>query len=88
MPQITQPHFIEHAQAIRNLLHLTKENDRFTHSHIQNFMHILPPVTNVQNLLLEPCALTLFANQLNVGQKLHLYGDRAVSLANVTTATG
>jgi hypothetical protein len=51
-------------------------------------MYILAAITHVQNLLFETRAFALFANQLDVSEKLHLHGDGAVALANVTTAAG
>src|SRR6185503_43147 len=82
-PQVTEPDVIQYAQAVRDLLHFTKETDRLANSHVQHFVNILPAITNVENLLLEARAFALLAHQLDVGKKLHLHGDRAVALANL-----
>ena len=49
-------------------------------------MNVLAAITNVQHLLLEARALAFFANQFDIGKKLHLDRHSAVALANFTTA--
>ena len=51
-------------------------------------MDVLASIANVQNIGLVTRALALFADQLNVGQELHLDGDGAVALANLAAAAG
>src|SRR5580658_7815633 len=51
-------------------------------------MDIQPLITNIENGALEARAFALFAQQLHVGQKLHLYCDRAVSLAMLAASAG
>src|SRR5207253_11405778 len=86
--QVTKSDFVHHAQAIRNPRHLAKEGDRFANRHVQYVVNVLAAITNVQHLLLETRALAFFANQFDIGEKLHLNGDGAVALANFTTAAG
>src|SRR6185503_2843972 len=86
-PQVAQPNVIQNTQAIRNLLHFTKETDRLAHSHVQHFVNILAAITNVENLLFETRAFAFFAHQLHVSKKLHLNGDCSVALANLAAPT-
>ena len=50
-------------------------------------MDVLAAIAHLQHLRLEAGAVALFANQFNVGEKLHLHRYRAVSLANLASAT-
>src|SRR5688572_7560388 len=85
--QVTKPDIVEYAQTVRNLRHLAEERDRFTHRHAQHFVYILAAITNVEDLLFEARPFALFTNQLDVREKLHLDGDRSITLANLTTST-
>ncbi len=83
--QIAESDVVQHAQAIGDLRHFTKERDRLAHCHTEHFVNVLAAITNVENLLLETRAFALFANQFNVREKLHLNRNRAVSLTDLTT---
>src|SRR5687767_1141012 len=50
-------------------------------------MNVLAAITHVKDLLFESCSFTFFANQLHICQELHLDGDCAVALTNLTTAS-
>ena len=51
-------------------------------------MDVLPFISNVQDRRLKPHAVTLFANQFDIRQELHLYSHRSVALAGLTAAAG
>ena len=85
-PQISQTNIIEYLQRFVILVTSRKKADRFAHRHIQNFVNVLAAITNVQNLLFKPRAFAFFANQFDVGEKLHLNRYRAVALANVAAS--
>src|SRR6266566_7357282 len=47
-------------------------------------MDVLALVADLEYLRLEACPFALLADQLHIGQELHLYSDRAVTLAVLT----
>src|SRR6185369_16321356 len=51
-------------------------------------MNILPVITDLQNLRLVARAFALFTDQFDIGEKLHLHSDRAITLTGFATATG
>ena len=55
---------------------------------MQHFVDILVAVADFEDAALEARAAAFFADQLDVGQKLHLDGDGAVALAGFAAAAG
>ena len=51
-------------------------------------MNVLAVVAHFQHLGLVARALALLADQFDVGQELHLDGDRSVALADIAAAAG
>src|SRR5882724_8544582 len=51
-------------------------------------MDILAAIANLKNFRLVARAFALLADQLHVGEELHLDGDRAVALTDLATASG
>ena len=51
-------------------------------------MNVLAAITHVKYLLLEASAFTFFADEFDVGEKLHLDRHRAVALTDFTTTAG
>src|SRR5712671_105434 len=51
-------------------------------------MNILAPVSDFEHLRLVARPFALFANQFNVGEKLHLHRNRAVPLTGLAPAPG
>ena len=86
--QIPKSDVIEQSQAIRDFRHLPKKNDGLAHGHVEHLMNVLAAISNIKNLLLEARALALLANQFDVGEKLHLDRNRAITLANFTATAG
>ena len=86
-PKIAQADFIQHAQAIGNLVDIAEERDRFAHSHIQHVVNILAAITHVEDLLLETRAVAFFTDQFDVREKLHFHSYRAVALTNFAAPT-
>ena len=61
---------------------------RALYRQVEHLVDVLPVIANLQHFGLVPHALALFANQLHIGQKLHLDCHRAVALACLATAAG
>src|SRR5690349_22506439 len=87
-PQIAETDFVENAQFRNDLGHTHEKSQRLTHRQLQHFVNVFSAITNFKHAALEPRAAALFANQLDVGEKLHLYGDRAVALAGLAAPAG
>ena len=55
---------------------------------VQNFVNVLAAIAHFQDLRLVARAFALFADQFDIGEKLHLHGDRAVALAGFAASAG
>ena len=84
--QISESDIVEQPQPICDFVYVAEKADRFPHGHIQHVVNILSAITYVEDLLLETRPLTFFADEFDVGEKLHLDGDRAVALTDFTTS--
>src|SRR5207245_1737995 len=71
-----------------NLGHVDEKRERFANRQLQNFVNILAVIADFQNAALDARAAALFADQLDVREKLHFHGNRAVSLAGFAAAAG
>ena len=60
----------------------------FAHGELQHFVNIFVAVAHFQHAALEARAAAFLADQLHVGEELHLHGDRAVALAGFAAAAG
>ena len=58
-----------------------EERDGLVHGQLQHFVNVQPVVADVEDAALEARAFALVADQLDIGQKLHLHRDGAVALA-------
>ena len=65
-----------------------EEGEGFAHGHIENVVNILAVITNLEDAALEALAAAFFANQLDVGEKLHFHGHGAIALAGFAAAAG
>ena len=65
-----------------------KERQRLLHRQLQHFVNVEAVVSDFQNAGLEAGALAVVADQFDVGQELHLHGDRAVALAGFAASSG
>src|SRR4051812_2046485 len=87
-PQITESHILEDLQLGQQPRYLMKEPDRFANRQLKHLVDIQHLVLHFKDAALITCALTLFADQLDVCQKLHLDGDCSVALTHLAPATG
>ena len=87
-PQIAQADFLQHAQLLHDLGHAGEEVQRLLHRQVQHVVNVLAVIANLQHFRLVARALALLADQLHVGQELHLHRDRAVALAGFAAAAG
>ena len=65
-----------------------EECQRLAHGQLQHLVDVEPVVADVEDAALEARAFALLADQLDVGQELHLDGDGAVALAGFAAAAG
>ena len=86
--QIAETDFVEDAQLRNDFRNVDEKGKRFAHGQLQHFMNVFSAVTHFQHAALEACATALFANQLDVREKLHFHGDRAVALARFAAPAG
>ena len=63
-----------------------EELHRLAHRQLQHFVDVQAVVLDLQDAALVARAFALFADQLHVGQKLHLDRHRAVALARLAAA--
>ena len=61
---------------------------RLAHRQAEDFVDILVAIAHFQNAALEARAAAFLADQFDVGEKLHLDGDRAVALAGLAAPAG
>jgi len=64
-----------------------KEGDRLLHGHVEDVVDILPSGGDLEDLLLETRPLAFFADQFDVGEKLHLDRDCSGTLADFAAPT-
>src|ERR1700744_4641484 len=84
--EIAQANFFQHAHLVSDLWMSGEKLQRFTHREVQHFMNIFAFIANVKDRRLVAHAFAVFANQLHVGQKLHLDGYGAIALTRLTAA--
>src|SRR5204862_1416706 len=77
---------IEHPQALHQLGGIVKEGQRLPHRLLEHFMDVEPVVADLKDAALVARAFALVADQLDIGEKLHLHGDRAIALAGLASS--
>src|SRR5437016_5603538 len=85
--QVAEANFIQHSELGNNLRNIDEKSQGLADRQLQYLVNILPVIPHLQNATLEARASALFADEFNVRQKLHLHGDRAVTLAGFAPAT-
>src|ERR1700746_3436630 len=85
-PQVTETDHFEHAELLGNFGSFGEELQRFLDRKVEDFMNILSAIPDFKHLGLVARALAFLANQLDISQKLHLNGNRAVALAGLAAA--
>ena len=86
--QIPQTNFIEQSEARHQARRVVEDGKGFLHGEAQHLVNVQTFVPNVEDGALVAGAPALFANQLHVGQKLHLHGYGTVALAGFATSAG
>src|SRR2546429_2777601 len=85
--QVAESNFVQDSEFGNNLWNIDEKRQGLANRQLQYFVNILPVIADFQNAALEARASALFADEFNVRQKLHLHGDRAVTLAGFAAAT-
>ena len=86
--QIAEADFVEHAEFRRHLRHGSEKCERFADGHLQNIVDIFAVEADFEHGAFEARAAAFFANEFDVGEKLHFDGDGAVALAGFAAAAG
>src|SRR5256885_836995 len=79
--QVAQANLIQNSEFGNDLGNIDEKSQGFADRELQYLVDILPVIPHFQNAALEARAPALVADQLDVRQKLHLHGNRAVPLA-------
>ena len=58
------------------------------HGQVEHVVDVLAVIADLQHLRLVARALALLADELDIGQELHLDGDGAIALADFAAAAG
>ena len=87
-PQIAEADFFQHSQLVDDLRNAGEEVQRLFHREIQHFVDVFAVIAHFEHLRLVARALAFFADQFDVGQKLHFDGDGAIALAGFAAASG
>src|SRR5580658_10270035 len=85
---VAEADLVEDGEFIDDLWVACEEVDRFAHGHVEDVVDVLAFVFDLEDGGLVARAVALLAGELDVGEKLHLDGDRAVAFADVAAATG
>src|SRR5260370_1124134 len=81
--QISEADFVQHFQFGNDLWSIDEKCQRLAHRELQNLMDVFVVVTDFQHAALEARAAAFLADELDVREKLHFHGDRAVALARL-----
>src|SRR5258707_1535504 len=81
--QISEADFVQHLQFGNDLRSIDEKCKRLAHRELQNLMDVSVVVTDFQHAALEARAAAFLADELDVREKLHFHGDRAVALARL-----
>ena len=85
-PQVAESDVVEHFEAVHQLRRGAEELHRFAHGELQDLVDIAAVVLDLEDAALVARALALFADQLHVGEELHLDSDGAIALAGLAAA--
>ena len=86
-PQVAKSNFIQHSELGNNLGYVDEKRQCLANRQLQYLVNILPVIADFQNPALEPRATALFADQLDIRQKLHLHGNRPVALTRFAASS-
>ena len=85
--QVAEANFIQDTEFGNNLGNIDEKRQRFAHRQLQDFVNIFPVIADFQNTAFEAGAAAFFADEFDVGEKLHLDRDGAVALASFAAAS-
>jgi hypothetical protein len=75
-------------QLLREALLAVEKRDGLIDGQLQHFVDVQAVVADFEDAGLEAGALALLADQLDIGQKLHLHRDGAIALAGFAAPAG
>src|SRR5713101_2217785 len=81
--QISEADFVQYFQFGNDFRSIDEERQRLAYRELQNLMDVLVMIADFQHAALEARAAAFLADELDVRQKLHFHGDRAVALARL-----
>src|SRR5712692_1813459 len=81
--QISEADFVQYFQFGNDFRSIDEERQRLAYRELQNLMDVLVMIADFQHAALEARAAAFLTDELDVRQKLHLHGDRAVALARL-----
>ena len=87
-PQIAQADLIEYLQLLGDLRNIGEEQQGFADGHVEHLIDVLALVENFEDAALVSRAFAFFADQFDVGEKLHLDGNGSIALADFAAAAG
>src|SRR3990172_2775311 len=86
--EIAEADLLENLQAVDDLVHAGEKLQRLANRHAENFVDVFLAEADIEHGALKARAAAFLAQQLDVGQELHLDGDGAVALAGFAAASG
>ena len=87
-PEIAETYFVEDSELRHNFRDVGEERERFADSKLEDVVNILAVIADLEDSALETGAAALFADELDIGEELHLDGHGAVALAGFAAAAG
>ena len=85
-PQVPESDVVEHFEPVHQLRRRVEELHRFAHGELQGFVDVAAVVLDLEDAALVARAAAVFADELDVGEELHLDGDGAIALARFAAA--
>src|SRR5438046_10136778 len=80
-PKITQPYIQHRVQFIRHARNISEKTRRLVHGQIEHVGNVLSFISNFERLAIVAPAMTDFALDINVRQKMHFDLDQSAALA-------
>src|SRR5882724_3876583 len=84
--QVAETDFVQDAELRNNFGNVDEEGQRLANCQLQYFVNIFSVIADFEDTAFEARAAAFFADELNIGKKLHLDGDGAVALAGFAAA--
>src|SRR5271157_519438 len=87
-PQIAETDLIQDAKLGDNLGDASEKRECFARGKLQNFVDVFAAITDIEHAGFETRAAALFADQFDIGEKLHFHRDRAIALTRLAAPAG